>query len=370
MDAPHVVATAGRVNGGLASPDDVLTLPFDQYQRYKLLQEVIARLCPAPAPHILDVGGWPGTLRRFLPGARVVVADVRGQLPNMVRADGAALPFADGRFDLVVSSDTLEHVAPERRPRFVRELLRVSRDAVILGAPFDTPGVREAEAVLREAIREKYPGSYGFIEEHEQHGLPDLAATVALFREAGCAAEALPNGYLPHWLPMLALYFALAWRSPYEPLFDALNRYYNATQYRSDNRAPSYRTTIVACRGGVERLATLRDELCAPRAGGGVPARDALDWPQLAALLQAIEAEAATAPREPMRRILELEALVEERTAWAQECVRQLAERDATVAQLRAALGERSAVVRLGLYLRMVLARLRRAREARRARQG
>ena len=338
-------------------PDDLLALPFDQYQRYRLIAEVAARLCPAPAPTVLDVGGWPGTLQRFLPRARVFIADLQGQLPKLVRADGTALPFADDRFDLVVSSDTFEHVPPAHRARFLHELLRVSRDAVILGAPFDQPGVRAAEAVLREVIREKYAG-YHFIEEHDEHGLPDLAWTVGLLHEAGYATTELPNGYLYHWLPMLALYFALQWRSPYEPLFARLNQFYNATLYHGDNRAPSYRTTIVACRTAPERLASLRAELCVGDEGDVLS--DVEHWPQIAALLRAIELEALTAPREPMRRILELERLVEERTAWAQESLRLLAERDRTVKELQAVLEARSPFVRALSYLRLLAARLRR----------
>lgn len=328
---------------GVPDPDELLALPFDQYQRYKLIQEVVARLDPRGEPAILDVGGWPGTLQRFLPEARVVIADMQGHLPNMVRADGAALPFADNRFDLVVSSDTFEHIAPARRARFVGELLRVSRDAIVLGAPFDRPEVRAAEAVFREAVREKYPASYGFIEEHAEYGLPDLDETLGLLRDAGCATVALPNGYLRHWLPMLTLYFMLQWRSPYEPLFARLNAFYNATYYREDNRAPSYRTTIVACRFGAARLASLPNELCAAgERDEEVP--DSLErWPQLAAILKAIELEVLTAPRESMRRVHELERLVGERTAWAEASARQVAARDETIRQLQAALAEQSA---------------------------
>lgn len=45
-----------------------------------------------------------------------------------MRADATErLPFGDGEFDLVYSSSVVEHVAPERRAAFARELRRVGR---------------------------------------------------------------------------------------------------------------------------------------------------------------------------------------------------------------------------------------------------
>lgn len=319
-----------------ASADDLLALPFDQYQRYRLIADVIERLVPPEAGAILDVGGWPGTLQRFLPQRRIVVADLQGRMPRMVRASGAALPFPDGQFAAVVSSDTFEHIPPARREQFLGELGRVARDTVVLGAPFDSPQTHAAEAVLREVIRAKYPTSYGFIEEHHEYGLPDLTVTRRGLAAQGFAEVALPNGYLRHWLPMLALYFALQWRSPVEAIFQRLNTYYNLTYYPDDNREPSYRYTIVATRSDPARLAELREHLTRPAS----PERPDHDWPEIAALVGAVEAEAHAAPQDLMRRIVDLEQLVAERTEWAQGAVQKVEERDATIIRLVAEIEE------------------------------
>ena len=311
-------------------PDELLALPFDQYQRYRLIADVVERLVPPDAGAILDVGGWPGTLRRFLPGRRIIVADLQGRMPGMVLASGAALPFREGQFVAVVSSDTFEHVPPAQREQFLGELGRVARDTVVLGAPFDSPQVHAAEAVLREVIRAKYPTSYGFIEEHHEYGLPDLVATRRSLAGQGFAEVALPNGYLRHWLPMLSLYFALQWRSPVEAIFERLNAYYNLTYYPDDNREPSYRHTIVATRAAPERLAKLRDDLTWP----AIHERPEHDWSEIAALMGAIELESHAAPQALMRRIVDLEQLVAERTEWAQGAVREVEARDATIARL------------------------------------
>lgn len=353
--------SAGGAIGVGAVADELLALPFDQYQRYRLIAEVIERLVPPGEGAILDVGGWPGTLQRFLPGRRIVVADLQGRMPGMVRASGTALPFGTGQFAAAVSSDTFEHIPPAQREVFIGELARVARDTIVLGAPFDSPQVRAAEGVLREVIRAKYPASYGFIEEHDEYGLPDLAATRGALAGLGFAEVALPNGYLRHWLPMLTLYFALQWRSPVEAIFRQLNAYYNRTYYPDDNREPSYRYTIAATRGGPERLDGFREDLTRPTAE---PSPEH-DWPEIAALVGAIELEARAAPEAPMRRIVELERLVAERTAWAEGAVRAVEARDATIVRLVAEIEELrrqaglSWVYRLARVARSAFARAR-----------
>jgi hypothetical protein len=86
---------------------DPVTLPFDQYQRYRAIQEVIEALRWRRPLRVLDVGGSPATLVGFLPEDRVIVADRADQGGLHLYASGLALPFPDRAFDVVVSSDVL-----------------------------------------------------------------------------------------------------------------------------------------------------------------------------------------------------------------------------------------------------------------------
>src|SRR4051794_27073686 len=101
---------------GDQQPADLLDLPFDQYQRYRIAGDILRTLAGQgvlpPAPTILDVGGYPGLLPRFVEaaGARTVVLDVvpdtasaRHYGYTYVIGSGMQLPFADSSFDCVVS---------------------------------------------------------------------------------------------------------------------------------------------------------------------------------------------------------------------------------------------------------------------------
>src|SRR5687768_13682979 len=87
-----------------------------------------------PARHALDVGCGDGAVSVAIRAARLTIADVsavaleraRGRLPEAETVELAPdepLPFADATFDLVVCTETLEHVRDLQL--FLSELRRV-----------------------------------------------------------------------------------------------------------------------------------------------------------------------------------------------------------------------------------------------------
>ncbi|MFO0493104.1 MAG: PDDEXK nuclease domain-containing protein, partial [bacterium] len=91
---------------------------------------------------VLDVGcslGW--TLEFFgSKGARAVGVDVSQIAVNRCRklgrdarvASASQLPFQDGEFELVISTDCLEHLTPTDALLAVREMARVSRKGIAI----------------------------------------------------------------------------------------------------------------------------------------------------------------------------------------------------------------------------------------------
>jgi SAM-dependent methyltransferase len=80
---------------------------------------------------ILDVGCGAIGLRALEPDLDITGTDIAerpGYPGPFVRADATVrLPFDDGAFDLAYCSSVIEHIPPERRAAFAREVRRVAR---------------------------------------------------------------------------------------------------------------------------------------------------------------------------------------------------------------------------------------------------
>jgi O-antigen biosynthesis protein len=179
---------------------DHFNLNFDTFERLSVIVDAVATLGLSSEAKLIDVGGHPGFLARMLDGRYVVTADIQptGPIPY-ARVAGANLPFKDGSFSAVLCSDTLEHVPPQFRTRFLADLWRVASDFILLGAPFTTCGVELAEARLRDLDRESHAKANEWLEEHGRYGLPDLEWTWNEFKRMGGTCIALPNGSLIRW---------------------------------------------------------------------------------------------------------------------------------------------------------------------------
>jgi hypothetical protein len=238
--------------------EQLLAMPFDQYQRYRLTAELIMALKQAAGAQserwrLLDVGGYYRTLAGesrlplvdFAPDDEVRVVDlVAYEHPQYQQASGTALPFPNRAFDIVATCDTLEHVPPEGRGAFLKELRRVARRAVILAAPHATPGVNFAERTLDEYLR-----SFGIVhemlDEHLRYGIPDPAWVDGWLQAHGARFVAFPSGYLPRWILMMLLKHQLIALNTTFEMHRRLDQTYNERFYDRDQRGPGYRRVYV-----------------------------------------------------------------------------------------------------------------------------
>jgi glycosyltransferase involved in cell wall biosynthesis/ubiquinone/menaquinone biosynthesis C-methylase UbiE len=161
------------------------TLPFHQYQRYKILQQIIDGVRKSnQCLRILEVGsGSHKNAEKFLPNDEflyldiVIPHEVKGD-SQFVQGDATNLTFLDDTFDFVIALDVYEHIPELLREKFLKEIFRVSKNGFILSAPFTNFGLEEVEKrldVISDAILEyKLP----WITEHFESGLPNLEKTV------------------------------------------------------------------------------------------------------------------------------------------------------------------------------------------------
>jgi SAM-dependent methyltransferase len=103
--------------------------------------------------HFAPERGLEALIARCGP-AEYLRGDLLPTRPDLIRMDVQALPFEDGRFDLIISNHVLEHVADPDRA--LRELRRCLRDGGVLIA--QTP----YSPLLKRTFELKTPPDAGF----------------------------------------------------------------------------------------------------------------------------------------------------------------------------------------------------------------
>jgi hypothetical protein len=100
--------------------------------RRRRMAAFASRMGITAATRVLDIGGTPDCweLLKVKPRLTLVNMPRAGEAlgAQWVAADGCALPFGDGAFDVVFSNSVIEHVgAIDRQRRFAAEVRRVGR---------------------------------------------------------------------------------------------------------------------------------------------------------------------------------------------------------------------------------------------------
>jgi hypothetical protein len=120
---------------------------------------------------------------------------------------------------------------------------------LLLGVPFASAAVAQADRTLREMIRRDYAYDHPFLAEHLDLGHPSLPVTEAFFRERGASIAVLASGYLPVW-EMAQIISARLSHPGQDATWLSANRKINQVYGLQAACEPSYRHLLVIDRRG------------------------------------------------------------------------------------------------------------------------
>ncbi len=140
-----------------------------------------------PRMKILEVGSGGLGIAPYLkmPVTGVDVEFKPPFYPKLTRVIGKAekLNFANNSFDIVVSSDMLEHLPPDIREKAIFEMIRVAKLGVIIGVPCGVAAA-EHDMELRQEYLKVNKKEFPFLKEQVEYGLPDKTDIIAYIDKA------------------------------------------------------------------------------------------------------------------------------------------------------------------------------------------
>jgi len=244
-------------NGGFMDKDKLLDKPFDQYQRYRAVTEIlqiIKKQTGKKQLKILDVGGYFKNnqgqdvvpLKEFLPEEEIFVLDIaESSLPHYIQGSATDMPLLQNTFDVVNCQDVLEHIPAKERACFLNSLFDTTKNFMLLGAPFKTENNTLSEKILFEFILKELKGRHRELEEHILNGLPEFKEVESLLIKKQVKYCEFPSGYLNNWLLMMIVKHYILALPNSQQLSTLIDRFYNLNFYESDQRPPAYRHMFV-----------------------------------------------------------------------------------------------------------------------------
>ncbi len=215
---------------------------------------------------ILDVGGRGAKLNWFLPeNFQYTILDKASEPEDLDceyrQGDSQKIPFSDRNFDLVISTDMLEHVDKPFRAPAIREMLRVSKNYLILGVPCGNGLISKAEEIIGNQYKSVTGREHPFLNEHKFYGLPSEEKIDEILEKEGAGFFKVKEGNLMSWY-IQQLYTGTQYEQDLEDSKHEFNRFFNENLYELGNlRTPTYRTIYVIAKDGSLPETTVMEEL-------------------------------------------------------------------------------------------------------------
>lgn len=193
---------------------------YDQsfYTRYiitaKIIDEIRKSIPSKRSLKILDLGGYNGAARELLAKDKVTILDIfeDNKLDDYIRVDSVGIPRPDDSFDIVISTDVLEHISRDSRDKFINEALRVAKYGVVILAPFDygDDEVTKEELYAGSIYQGETGGEYIWLKEHREYGLPKQSWIEELLDKKGIVYAKASHTSLRLWGNLIANGFFFA----------------------------------------------------------------------------------------------------------------------------------------------------------------
>jgi len=235
-----------KIRRSLWLKEENLKLNFDLYTRNYYIAKFIQAI-GASSLKVLDVGGRGGLLKNFLNSTTdLTVLDLMKNdfsEKNYIVGNILDSKIPDRSFDVVTSSDLLEHINEKDRPRALKEMFRISKDLVIIAAPFYSDNTERTERAANEFYKRLYDEDHPWLKEHFESVLPKKENLENFLGKNNYQYYSIGSNNLDLWELMQYFIFFCSKFSPGREKYYDVIRFYNEDFHKlGDSLEPTYRS--------------------------------------------------------------------------------------------------------------------------------
>lgn len=223
-----------------------IDLSTDIYVRASVIGKLINFLTNKKDLKILDVGGYQGKLEIFtdFPVQVLDIFDVKEK--NYIKGNAKNINFPDNYFDVVTSIETLEHIEGKDRKKVLEELVRVSKDLVIVSCPVLTDENINLENFASDFFKKQTGSDHPWLKEHKEYSLPQEELVFNVLSKKLKSLIVIDNDPAIYWLEMILLhFFDIVSKEQYSDEIKNLYGQFNTSLALQKPRKPIYRKIFV-----------------------------------------------------------------------------------------------------------------------------
>jgi O-antigen biosynthesis protein len=250
--------------------EDKQLLPPDLYSRNTVIAHLARILKGDEEMRVLDVGGRGARLSWFFPeSAKFTILDLApkteddedDKIIEYKQGNAQKIPFSDNSFDIVVSTDMLEHMDKPFRAPAIREMLRVSKKYLILGVPCGNGLIGKAEEFVSNQYKDITGREHPFLHEHTFYGLPEETKIEEILNREEVQFLKVKEGNLMSWY-IQQLYAGTQHEQDITKKKYGFYKYFNENLFELGNlRTPTYRTIFCIAKEGELKSDEILDEV-------------------------------------------------------------------------------------------------------------
>lgn len=203
---------------------------------------------------ILDVGGgspyMASVLKESTPNHQLTTIDILPKPSDFygryIQGDATKMPFESKSFEMVISTDVMEHIPDTNKEAFIRECTRVAKKFVVIAAPFNTEGVDRAEHAVNDLNIKLFGENQVWLNEHFINKKPELDKTLKFIKNLGFNTEVVGTNNIYDWVLSTHVNLIEASLGLGKKKLDKINQSINEEIFnRSNTNPPFYRYFII-----------------------------------------------------------------------------------------------------------------------------